>query len=183
MAVAKARNLAYYNNPAELQPIDQAPGVPAGVAFTSRTFRYLSLPRFPEGIDGAPAGPFSILNDGGTSAITGGQVGPRLANTDFVSVQGYSAFHPAANFRDPSNIANQNGVVFFPGASAVYAGQTLLGGLGVSGDGVDQDDVTTSQAILGYDPLESIRADNFRVFGIRIPYRKFNRNPEGGILG
>ena len=183
VAVAKARNLAYYNNPAELQPIDQAPGVPAGVAFTSRTFRYLSLPRFPEGIDGAPAGPFSILNDGGTSAITGGQVGPRLANTDFVSVQGYSAFHPAANFRDPSNIANQNGVVFFPGASAVYAGQTLLGGLGVSGDGVDQDDVTTSQAILGYDPLESIRADNFRVFGIRIPYRKFNRNPEGGILG
>ncbi len=183
VAVAKARNLAYYDNATELQPVDQAPGIPAGVSFTSRTFRYLSLPRFPEGIDGSPAGHFSILNDGGTSPITGGQVGPRLANTDFISVQGYSAFHPAANFRDPTNIANQNGVVFFPGASAVYSGQTIIGGLGVSGDGVDQDDVTTSQAIVGYDPPGSIRADNFRVSGIRLPYRKFNRNPEGGILG
>ncbi len=183
VAVAKARNMAYYDNAAELQPIDQAPGIPAGVSFSSRTIRYLSLPRFPEGIDGQPAGPFSILNDGGTSLITGGQVGPRLANTDFVSIQGYSAFHPAANFRDATNIANQNGVVFFPGSSGIYSGQTLLGGLGISGDGVDQDDLTTTQAILGYDSPGALRADNYRVFGIRLPFHKYNRNPEGGIIG
>ncbi len=183
VAVAKARNLAYYNNPAELQPIDTAPGLTAGVAFTNRTIRYLSLPRYPEGVDGLPPGPFSILNDGGTSLSTGGQAGPRLPSTAFQSVQGYSAFHPAANFRDPTNIANQNGVVFFPGSSGVYSSSTLLGGYGVSGDGVDQDDVVTSQGILGYDPVNGLRADNYRVLGIRLPYRKFNRNPEGGIVG
>src|SRR5262249_19080162 len=35
VAVAKARNVAYYANPALLQPIDQTPGVPPGVAFTN----------------------------------------------------------------------------------------------------------------------------------------------------
>lgn len=53
VAVAKARNVAYYANATALQPIDQVPGVPAGTAMTSRTFRYLAKPRFPEGIDGA----------------------------------------------------------------------------------------------------------------------------------
>ena len=63
VAVAKARNDAYYDNPAELQTIDEVPDVAKGVAMTSRTFRYLAEPRYPEGIDGNPPGPFSILND------------------------------------------------------------------------------------------------------------------------
>ncbi|HBI46872.1 MAG TPA: hypothetical protein DDY78_29070, partial [Planctomycetales bacterium] len=53
VAVAKARNEAYYNDATQLQPIDQVPGVAPGVAFTNRTYRYLAEPRFPEGIDGA----------------------------------------------------------------------------------------------------------------------------------
>src|SRR5262249_47924141 len=61
-STAKARNVAYSSDPAALQPIDQVPGVPAGAAFTARTFRFLALPRFPEGIDGNPPGPFSQLN-------------------------------------------------------------------------------------------------------------------------
>lgn len=56
IAVAKSRNVAYYNNPSELQPVDKLPGVARGTAFTNRTFRYLALPRYPEGIDGAPRG-------------------------------------------------------------------------------------------------------------------------------
>src|SRR5262249_38606612 len=51
VAVAKARNVAYYDDPAQLVSVDELPGVPAGVAFTNRTFRYLALPHFPEGID------------------------------------------------------------------------------------------------------------------------------------
>src|SRR4029077_9278724 len=62
VAVAKARNASYYANPAALQPIDQLPGVPAGAGFTARPFRFLALPRFPEGIDGNPPAPFSQLN-------------------------------------------------------------------------------------------------------------------------
>src|SRR5207244_10826363 len=58
VAVAKARNTAYYDDPAQLLAVDQVPGIPAGASFTARTFRFLSLPRYPEGIDGSPPGPF-----------------------------------------------------------------------------------------------------------------------------
>src|SRR5207248_7067295 len=52
VAVAKARNVAYYDDPAQLLTVDQVPGIPAGASFTARTFRYLAQPRLPEGIDG-----------------------------------------------------------------------------------------------------------------------------------
>ena len=35
VSVAKARNAAYYANPAALQPIDQLPGIPAGTALSA----------------------------------------------------------------------------------------------------------------------------------------------------
>jgi len=183
VAVAKARNLAYYNNAAKLQPIDQLPGLAPGTAITNRTVRYAALPRFPEGIDSSPPGPFSILNDGNVNPFTGVQVGPRLPASAFQSVQGYDAFNPGTNFHDPYNKKNQNGVIFFPGSSGVYAGTTLIGGFGVSGDGVDQDDVIASLGIVDYAPNPAIRVDQFRVRGIRLPYMKFNRNPEGGVIG
>lgn len=185
VAVAKARNVAYYNNAAELQPADQVAGVPAGTSFTARTFRYLQLPTFPEGIDGNPPGPFSVLNDGGVNPSNGLQVGNPLPASAFQSVVGYAAFHPHSNFRNPNNKLNQNGVVFFPGSSALYRtganGQgQLIGGFGVSGDGVDQDDVVTAAGVAGFGPPSTVlRADQVLVRGVRLPYDKFNRNPEG----
>ena len=180
VAVAKARNVAYYDNAAQLQPADQVPGVAPGVAFTNRTFRYLADPRYPEGIDGAPPGPFSIFNDGGADPATGLQVGPPLPASAFQSVLGYAAFHPNANFRDPFNPLNQNGVVFFPGSSAVYVNGQIVGGLGVSGDGVGEDDVVTFVGITGFGPPPDVtRADQVFVRGVRLPYFNFDRNPEG----
>jgi uncharacterized protein GlcG (DUF336 family) len=180
VAVAKARNVAYYADPAQLQPEDQVPGVPPGTALTNRTFRYLAQPRFPEGIDGAPPGPFSILNDGGTDPKTGLNVGPPLPASAFQSVEGYNAFNPDTNFHDPYNVANQNGVVFFPGSAPAYKGGLLVGGIGVSGDGVDQDDVVTFAAAQGFGvPSGVLRADQTFYNGVRLPYQKFNRNPEG----
>src|SRR5262249_44156696 len=67
VAVAKARNESYYNDATELQPQDQVGDLPPGAALTNRTFRYLANPRFPDGIDGAPPGPFSILNTSGVN--------------------------------------------------------------------------------------------------------------------
>ena len=181
VAVSKARNIAYYNNPAQLQPIDQIPGIPAGTAVTNRTIRYLSLPRFPEGIDGYPPGPFSILNDGGVNPTNGAEVGPPLPASAFQSVQGYDAFHPQTNFHDPYNPTNQSGIVFFPGSQGIYKTingvSTLVGGLGVSGDGVDQDDVVTFAASQGFRPPSSIQSDQFKLRGVRLVYQKFNRQP------
>jgi uncharacterized protein GlcG (DUF336 family) len=180
VAVAKARNVAYYDNAAQLQPQDKLPGLPAGVSFTSRTFRYLALPFFPSGINGQPPAPFSILNDPGVDPQTGLNVGPPLPASAYQSVLGYAAFHPSANFRDPFNLANHNGVVFFPGSSALYTGDgtAIVGGLGVSGDGVDQDDVVTYAASLGYTPAEVLKADQYFFQSVRLPYQKFNRNPD-----
>lgn len=45
-SLAQARNTAYYNG---VQP-EPDPGIPVGNPLTSRTFRYLALPRFPEGL-------------------------------------------------------------------------------------------------------------------------------------
>lgn len=183
VAVAKARNTAYYNNAAQLQAVDQLPGVAAGTALTNRTFRFLAEPRYPEGIDGAPAGPFSILNDPGSNPITAVQVGPRQPITAFTSVFGYDSFHPGTNFHAPTSQKNQNGIVFFPGSSSVYktvaGSQKIVGGFGVSGDGVDQDDVVTSFGINGYSAPSNIRADQVLFRTVRLPYQKFPRNPEG----
>jgi uncharacterized protein GlcG (DUF336 family) len=178
IAVAKARNAAYYANPTLLQPIDQLPGEPRGTAFTARTFRYLAEPRFPEGIDSKPPGPFSIYNDGGANPANGLINGPRLPASAFQSAYGYDSFNPSTNFHDPLNPANQNGVVFFPGSAPLYTNGRLVGGVGVSGDGVDQDDVVTAFADAGFKtPTGVLKADDTFFNGIRLPYQKFNRNP------
>ncbi len=183
VAVAKARNVAYYANPAQLQAVDQVPGVPAGAAFTNRTFRYLGQPRFPEGINGQAPGPFSQLNDGGANNTTAQQIGPRLPASAYQSVVGFDSFNPGTNFRDPFNLANQNGIVFFPGALPLYkkddkGNNILVGGVGISGDGVDQDDVATAAAARGFAPPLNLQSDQYFYNGVRLPFQKSNRNPE-----
>ncbi len=211
VAVAKARNTVYYAGP-DLQLVDQVDDnndgvadVPTGTAFTNRTFRFLAEPRFPQGVDGSRPGDFSILNEtvGGvpvtqTEFLRSKQprIGVRAADNNpllgpvaasaFQTVLGFDAFNPGRNFRDPNNIANQNGIVFFPGSTPVYAGVGALnagalnGGFGISGDGVDQDDVVTFYGAAGFLPPDSnVIADEVKVRNIRLPYQKFNRNPFG----
>lgn len=212
VSTAKARNASYYADPTALKDIDQVPGVPKGAAFTARTFRYLALPRFPEGIDGAPPGPFSQLNDDAgidrtTSFFrkpiqpqdlfydvrgTGQQIGPRKPAAAFQSVLGFNAFHPGTNFRDDRNtgqtgqanvasfqnpILNRDGIVFFPGSSPIYKGGVLVGGFGISGDGVDQDDIVTTAGVKGFNVPLNLRSDQFFFQGVRLPFAKFNRQP------
>jgi len=189
VAVAKARNVAYYDNASALQPVDKVAGVAAGTAFTSRTFRYLALPFFPDGIDPYPSGPFSILTDGGVTRY-GTNKGAPLPASAYQSAQGYNGFNPQSNFHDPFNKTNQNGVVFFPGSAPLYKStgsdsvRQLVGGLGVSGDGVFQDDDVTSEAALSYGPPSTVkRADMVKVRGVRLPYFKYNRNPHVPLNG
>lgn len=198
VAVAKARNTAYYADPAQLtlnladQVDDNNDGVadvPLGTAFSNRTFRFLAEPRYPQGTDGSRPGDFSILNDPGfktgllkskNPAVAAGAVenaGAPVASTAFVSVLGFDSFNPGRNFRQAANIANQNGIVFFPGSAPVYDSGALVGGYGVSGDGVDQDDVVTFFGVDGFRPPDGTEADEFRVRRTRLPYQKFNRNP------
>ncbi len=109
------------------------------------------------------------------------------------SVLAFDAFNPSRNFRDPGDagviingsataepLANQNGIVFFPGSTPLYLNNdpnALIGGFGVSGDGVDQDDVVTVAGQAGFDPPQAIRVDSYTLRGVRLPFQKFNRSP------
>ena len=116
VAVGKARNMVYFNS-SSVSPGD-LPGVPGGTAVTNRTISFGAQPLFPSGIDGSQAGPFFPLyvND---------------------------ILHPCTQGAQPAS-ANQNGIVFFPGSEGLYRNGQLVGGLGVSGDGVEQDDYVTA---------------------------------------
>jgi len=191
VAVAKARNVTYYADPGKLQAVDMVPGLPAGVAFTNRTIRFLAEPRFPSGVDGSKAPAFSILNErvpvgeslAGQLFINkknGENIGAPAPASWFNTVLGYDAFHIGTNFRDVSTSPDkQNGIVFFPGSTALYKNGQLVGGLGVSGDGVDQDDGVSAAAAAGFMPPSALKADRYFVNGVRLPYVKFVRNPYG----
>jgi uncharacterized protein GlcG (DUF336 family) len=182
VAVAKSRNVAYYSDPtAPLLPQEDL-GMPPGTAVTNRTFRFVAEPFFPDGVDGSGGGPWSILNNPNIDPKTGQNIGPPAPASAFDdTVLGYDAFHPGTNFHDPSNLEHQNGIVFFPGSTPLYKNGVLIGGLGVSGDGVDQDDVVTFLAAQGFlpDGVTVHRADQEFVRGVRLPYIKFLRNPFG----
>jgi uncharacterized protein GlcG (DUF336 family) len=188
VAVAKARNVAYYSDAADLQPVDTV--VTPGVAFTNRTFRFLAEPRYPSGVDGTNPPAFSILNDPGVNPATGENLGAPTAAGGFDSVLGNDAFRVMTNFRDPGDAtvvaaggaaqptANQNGIIFFPGSTPLYVNGSLVGGFGVSGDGVDQDDVVTYNGAFNFLPNGvAVRADQVIFNDVRLPYQKFNRNP------
>ena len=148
VAVAKARNVIYFSSPAGTPDL---PGVPAGTAVTNRTIGFGAQPFFPPGIDGSGLGPFFTLYTFD------------IANP---CTQGWQAANP-----------DQNGIVFFPGSVPLYKNGVLVGGLGVSGDGVDQDDFVTNAGAKGFEAPDNIRADQVIIDGVRLPYLKFPRNP------
>ena len=72
-----------------------------------------------------------------------------------------------------------NGIQIFPGSVPIYRNNTLIGGIGVSGDGIDQDDMISFLGLhnaglelgtgVGNAP-RPIRADNLEVPGGRLRY-------------
>lgn len=72
----------------------------------------------------------------------------------------------------------RNGIQIFPGSVPIYRGNQLIGGIGVSGDGVDQDDLIAflglhrAGVILGTvnNAPPDIRADNLTPQGVRLRY-------------
>jgi uncharacterized protein GlcG (DUF336 family) len=148
VAVAKSRDVIYFSG---TNGYTDLPGVVAGTAITNRTLDFAGQPLYPNGIDGTAPGPFYplFLNDVANPCTIGSQ---------------------------PKN-PNQNGIVFFPGSLPLYINGKLVGGLGVSGDGVDQDDFATAGGAVGYDAPTAIHADQYFDRGVRLTYQKFPPNP------
>jgi Haem-degrading len=73
-----------------------------------------------------------------------------------------------------------NGITVFPGGFPLYRNGVVIGAVGISGDGVDQDDIVGISATAGFQAPLAIRADAFTVGGARLPYAKIPRNPDIG---
>jgi hypothetical protein len=79
-----------------------------------------------------------------------------------------------------------NGLQIFPGSVPIYRGTTLVGAIGVSGDGVDQDDMVALLGVheagvvlggvIGNAP-EALRADAVAPMGVRLRYVQCPQSP------
>jgi uncharacterized protein GlcG (DUF336 family) len=151
VAATKARNMVYFNG-SQRSDADLSQ-VSVGTAVTSRTIGFGAQPFFPPGIDDSNAGPFFplFMND---------------------------VVNPCSQGLD-GGLPNKNnsGIVFFPGGTGLYRNGILIGGLGVSGDGVDQEDYVAAGGAAEFQAPANIRADQIFIRGVRLPYFKFSRNP------
>jgi uncharacterized protein GlcG (DUF336 family) len=133
-------------------------------AFSSRTVGFLAQQFFPPGIAHTPPGPlyslqekFSLLPAGVENILNG------VVLTDALTV-------PNPNL--------PNGITIFPGGFPLYRNGVLIGAIGVSGDGIDQDDIIAAAGTVGFLPPQGVRADHMEYRGARLPYAKFPRNPD-----
>ena len=108
-------------------------------ALTSRAVGLVSQGFYPAGQQGKGRGPLFQFQDGLTVALLGGA---------FAGAEGGSEL---AKIR--------NGITIFPGGVPLYRDGELVGGVGVSGDGVDQDDIVADLASRGFGAPRGIRAD------------------------
>ena len=130
-------------------------GLPA--AFADRSGGNLSRPHYPDGVASNPHGPLSKPSGEWSVFSVGLQLdlvyNSLIQHVAHVTLDGavpdVSETCPGNTGFDPDNLfqmqggATQlaNGIQIFPGSVPIFRGETLVGGIGVSGDGVDQDDM------------------------------------------
>jgi len=111
------------------------------IAFGDRSVGNLARPYFPDGQLGTANGPlsrpiaqFNPFSTGLQSALVLTNLAEHL---NFVT--GASGTDTAQRCTSTARLAN--GIQIFPGAVPIYRGNVLVGAIGVSGDGIDQDDM------------------------------------------
>lgn len=105
-----------------------------GLAYSNRAIGNLARPSFPDGVIGAAGGPLSKPLPAWSPFTVGLQLD--LSYNAIVAAAGGGLGVGCTGLPKL-----RNGLQIFPGSVPVYRGGQLVGGLGVSGDGVDQDDM------------------------------------------
>lgn len=147
VAVQKARTALFFSRGLER-------GSPR--AMSSRAVGFLSQSMYPPGIEGTPAGPLQVLQ-------------PLLSVRDFGGATGFQI--PT----EPINPNVSNGITIFPGGFPLYRNGVLIGAVGVSGDGIEQDDIVAAAGARDFLAPAGSRADDMVYERARIPYAKFPR--------
>jgi uncharacterized protein GlcG (DUF336 family) len=140
------------------------------VAYSTRTIGFLHRPFFPDGIDNTAPGPFSTPINEWSVFNVGLQLDLIRANL-LATLGGASV--PCTTI---PNVAN--GIQVFAGSVPLYKNGVLVGAIGISGDGIDQDDIIAAAGANGYAPPAGIRSDQVFVRDVRLPFLKFPRSPE-----
>ncbi len=125
------------------------------VAFADRSGGNISRPNYPDGPASGrpgplskPPGEWSIFSVGLQLDLFYNSLVHHIAHVlgvvpdvpqNCTGNTGFAATNPFTVQNAVTNIAN--GIQIFPGSVPIYRGNTLVGGIGVSGDGVDQDDM------------------------------------------
>jgi uncharacterized protein GlcG (DUF336 family) len=154
VAVQKARTAIYYST-------RDLAGLGQNVAESTRCVGFLAQKFYPPGIDGNPPGPYFTQQD----RFSGFGVGTE-PNVIFTGFPG-----PGTSTELP------NGITIFPGGFPLYRNGVLIGAIGISGDGVDQDDIVGASGTHSFLAPDAIRSDQFFFRGTRLPYAKFPRDP------
>ena len=165
-----------------LQTFVGASALTDGVAFSDRAGGNLSRPFFPDGIRGSVHGPLSKpFSTNEWSVFSSGL----QLDVVYNRIIAHIAF--ALGLTDTDVDGNcvaaapriANGTQIFPGSVPIYRGDRLVGGIGVSGDGIDQDDMISFLGVhqagirlngaINNAPKE-IRADQLTPAGERLRY-------------
>jgi uncharacterized protein GlcG (DUF336 family) len=163
------------------------------IAFTDRAGGNLARPFYPDGLQGQPHGPLSKPAGAWSPFSTGLQLdlvnNAILQHVLFVAgvgtpdVGGNCAGIDLAGDLTATATATSlqaaNGLQIFPGSVPIYRDGQLVGGIGVSGDGIDQDDMIAFLGLhnagaaldgsVGNAPLD-MRADTLTPRGVRLRY-------------
>jgi uncharacterized protein GlcG (DUF336 family) len=160
VAVQKARTALYFSS-------DQH-------AYSVRAVGFMAQSLYPPGIELKQPGPlfrlqeiFSLLPS--EVALNGAlvKVTNVLNGVSLTASQALAAPAPAL----------PDGMTIFPGGFPLYRDGKLIGAIGVSGDGVDQDDLVAAAGTVNFLAPVGIRSDQILLRGTRLPYAKFPRNP------
>jgi uncharacterized protein GlcG (DUF336 family) len=160
-----------------------ADGLPLNgtTAFSDRAVGYIHRPLFPDGINGTSAGPFSSQLGNWSPFNVGLQLDlilPALTNPPMMCMTAARAKRRALPPCPCTTIPElRNGLQIFAGGIPLYRGNTLVGGIGISGDGIEQDDLIAAGGAQNFAPPEAIRSDNVFVRGTRLPFLKFPPRP------
>jgi uncharacterized protein GlcG (DUF336 family) len=163
-------------------------GLRAGpYAMTPRALGNIARPFFPDGIRGTANGPlskpfaqWSPFSDGLQFDLANNQIANILFGYSNAIAAPILEQRPEGGNAGCTRIPRlRNGIQIFPGAVPIYRGADLVGAIGVSGDGVDQDDMIAALGLkhaaatlgtgLRHAPPE-MRSDRLQPQGVRLRY-------------